>query len=30
MNFKTQEDFTRKINGLILQGKEQGRIYSQY
>lgn len=24
MNFETQEDFTRKINGLILQGKDQG------
>ena len=24
MNFEIQEDFTRKINGLILQGKDQG------
>ena len=24
MRFKTQEDFTEKVNKLILQGKEQG------
>ena len=24
MDFEIQEDFTRKINGLILQGKDQG------